>query len=470
MRYSSRRGAGTAPGALTQPASSPGPLAVVRLGANENPYGPAPSALRAIGAALPEANRYAFSAMSDTGAALAEHLRVPASHVVLGCGSSEILEAAVSAFTSRDRGLVTAAPTFELPAERAASTGAGVTDVRVDERGRLDLAAMLDRAPGSGLVYVCNPNNPTSTVHAATDIRAFIDNVHRRSPGTVVLVDEAYHEYVEAPAYASAAPLTVADAGLVVTRTFSKIYGLAGLRVGCAVGQPATLARLRPWLGDMTMSVLTAAAAGASLADAAHVERQRALNREARAFTLDALARRRVHRVRVRRQLRDGRRRPRLPFVRRCLCGARHPHRASVSAARAPRPHHDWHARRDAAGSGGLRRSARDAPGCDGAVAGSRVVRGCPGLLIGASDCAPTARTCGRLRRPRGRSSIVAPAAMSTADTPGIPPCRCSAAADTSPARSARPGRQAPPAFATAESRRRQAPLRRAGARYDGGP
>jgi histidinol-phosphate aminotransferase len=286
-----RRGAGAASGPQRQPTSSVSSVEVLRLGANENPYGPAPSALRAIGDALPESNRYAFSAMSDTAAALAEHLHVPASHVVLGCGSSEILEAAVSAFTSRDKALVTAAPTFELPAARAASLGAGVTDVRVDERGRLDLAGMLDRAPGSGLVYVCNPNNPTSTVHASKDIQAFIDDVHRRSPGTVVLVDEAYHEYVEAAGYASAAPLTVTDPGLVVTRTFSKIYGLAGLRVGCAVSQPATLARLRPWLGDMTMSVLTAAAAGASLADAAHVERQRSLNHEARAFTLDALAR-----------------------------------------------------------------------------------------------------------------------------------------------------------------------------------
>jgi histidinol-phosphate aminotransferase len=286
-----RRGIGAAPGAVPQAAGWRAPSAVVRLGANENPYGPAPSALRAVGEALPEANRYAFAAMSDTAAAIAEHLHVPASHVVVGCGSSEILEAVVAAFTSRDRGLVTAAPTFELPAERAASIGASVAHVRVDERGRLDLGAMLDRASGSGLVYVCNPNNPTSTVHGGADVRAFVEDVHRRSPETVVLVDEAYHEYVEAPAHASAAPLTVADGRLVVTRTFSKIYGLAGLRVGCAVGQPATLARLRPWLGEMTMSVLTAAAARASLVDAAHVERQRVLNREARAFTLDALAR-----------------------------------------------------------------------------------------------------------------------------------------------------------------------------------
>jgi histidinol-phosphate aminotransferase len=286
-----RHGAGAASVPLRRRTGPVSSAEVLRLGANENPYGPAPAALRAIGEALPEANRYAFSAMNDTGAALAEHLHVPGTHVVLGCGSSEILEAAVSAFTSRDKSLVTAAPTFELPATRAATNGADVTDIRVDERGRLDLAGMLDRAPGSGLVYVCNPNNPTSTVHASTDIQAFIDDVHRRSPDTIVLVDEAYHEYVEAPSYASAAPLTVADPGLIVTRTFSKIYGLAGLRVGCAVGQPATLARLRPWLGDMTMSVLTAAAAGASLADAAHVERQRALNHGARAFTLDALVR-----------------------------------------------------------------------------------------------------------------------------------------------------------------------------------
>jgi histidinol-phosphate aminotransferase len=286
-----RRANGAAPLALPPPVSSRGPVAVVRLGANENPYGPAPSALRAIGDALPEANRYAFGAMRDTAAAIAERVHVPPSHVVVGCGSSEILEAAVSAFTSRDRGLVTAAPTFELPAERAASVGASVTDVRVDDRGRLDLAEMLARTPGSGLVYVCNPNNPTSTVHAGADIRAFIADVHRRSPDAVVLVDEAYHEYVEAPAYASAAPLTVDNGRLVVTRTFSKIYGLAGLRVGCAIGQPAVLVRLRPWLGDLTMSVLTAAAAGASLADVAHLDRQRALNREARAFTIDAFVR-----------------------------------------------------------------------------------------------------------------------------------------------------------------------------------
>ena len=264
---------------------------VIRIGSNENPYGPGASALSAIGEALPEANRYAFGALGDTVDAIAAHLGVARDHVALGCGSSEVLDAAVSAFTSRESGLVTASPTFELPAERARAAGAPVVEVRVDAHGRLDLDGMLDRVTGSGLVYLCNPNNPTSTSHAAADVQAFIERVRNRSPRTTVLVDEAYHDYVESPAYATAIPLATADPGVIVTRTFSKIHGMAGLRIGYTVGQPATVRRLRPWLGGMTMSVLSAAAARASLADGAHIARQRVLNAEAKAFTLAALAR-----------------------------------------------------------------------------------------------------------------------------------------------------------------------------------
>jgi histidinol-phosphate aminotransferase len=264
---------------------------VIRIGANENPHGPGPSALAAIRDSLPQANRYAFRAMADTSAAIAAHVGVPGAHIALGCGSSEILEAAVSAFTSPDAGLLTASPTFELPSDRAREAGAPVVEVRVDAQGRLDLEAMLDRAAGSGLVYLCNPNNPTSTAHAAGDVQAFIERVHARSPRTVVLVDEAYHEYVDMPAYATAIPVATADPRVLVARTFSKIHGMAGMRVGYVVAQPATLRRLEPWLGGLTMNVLAAAAARASVADLAHVEAQRALNREAKAFTLASLAR-----------------------------------------------------------------------------------------------------------------------------------------------------------------------------------
>ena len=264
---------------------------VIRIGANENPYGPGASALAAIRDSLPEANRYAFRAMADTSAAIAAHVGVPPEHVALGCGSSEILEAVVSAFTSQDAGLLTASPTFELPSDRAREGGAPVVEVRVDAHGRLDLDAMLDRVGGSGLVYLCNPNNPTSTAHAAGHVQAFIEGVHARSPRTTVLVDEAYHDYAETPAYATAIPLATADPQVLVSRTFSKIHGMAGMRIGYVVAQPTTLRRLRPWLGGLRLNVLAAAAARASVADVVHIGAQRALNREAKAFTLAALAR-----------------------------------------------------------------------------------------------------------------------------------------------------------------------------------
>ena len=340
---------------------------VIRIGSNENPYGPGASALSAIGEALPEANRYAFGALGDTVDAITAHLGVARDHVALGCGSSEVLDAAVSAFTSRESGLVTASPTFELPAERARAAGAPVVEVRVDAHGRLDLDGMLDRVTGSGLVYLCNPNNPTSTSHAAADLQAFIERVRNRSPRTTVLVDEAYHEYVESPAYATAIPLATADPGVIVTRTFSKIHGMAGLRIGYAVGQPATVRRLRPWLGGMTMSVLSAAAARASLADRAHIARQRVLNAEG--VHARRVGAQRLHRVRVRREFRHGGRGPRQPSLR---VGVRRPasaHRAAVSPARSPRPHRPRHDRRDAPGDGCFCRDPSRPAECDRAVA-----------------------------------------------------------------------------------------------------
>jgi histidinol-phosphate aminotransferase len=229
--------------------------------------------------------------MGDLRDALAEHLGVPPGEVVTACGSSELLDAAVSAFTTSSRGLVTAAPTFESPSYRAESLGARVTAVPTDAHGRLDLEAMLNACTSAGLVYVCNPNNPTSTVHGASDIRRLVEQVLQRSPGTAVLVDEAYHEYVDSPAYASAIPLAQAHPRVIVTRTFSKIHGMAGLRAGYAVGQPQSLAALRPWLSADGMSVVAAEAARASLADAAHTGEQRRLNAEARRLTLSALSR-----------------------------------------------------------------------------------------------------------------------------------------------------------------------------------
>jgi histidinol-phosphate aminotransferase len=269
----------------TAPAAAPG---IVRIGSNENPFGPGPGALRAIQDNLKEANRYPFRALGELNEAIASSLRVDSSQVVVGCGSSELLDAAVAAFTSADRALVTAEPTFEAPAGHAAERGAPVLSVRVDASGRLDLDGMLDRSARCGLVYFCNPNNPTATVHGAEDVTGFVEHLHVRTPGATVLIDEAYHEYVDDPAYRTAIPLAIGDPRVIVTRTFSKVHGMAGLRVGYAVGQAETVRRLRPWIGSLSMSILGASAARASLGDAAHVESQRAVNRRTRASALKA--------------------------------------------------------------------------------------------------------------------------------------------------------------------------------------
>ena len=134
--------------------------------------------------------------------------------------------------------LVTAMPTFELLSGRAAMWGARVVDVPVDAELRLDLDQMAQRAAGAGLIYICNPNNPTGTVHGASDIEAFVTAALRTEPKATILIDEAYHEYVERADYKTAIPLALSNPRVVVSRTFSKIYGMAGLRVGYAVGQP----------------------------------------------------------------------------------------------------------------------------------------------------------------------------------------------------------------------------------------
>ena len=171
--------------------------------------------------------------------------------------------------------------------------GAPVHEVRVDAALRLDLAAMADRAAGAGLVFLCNPNNPTSTVHGAPAVRDFVADVRRRSADATVLIDEAYHEFVEDPTYATAIPLALADPRVVVARTFSKVYGLAGLRVGYAIGAPPTLATMRRHRLASGSNALGVAAALASLAPGSgrdFAASQRALNREAREFTRRTLA------------------------------------------------------------------------------------------------------------------------------------------------------------------------------------
>ena len=147
-----------------------------------------------------------------------------------------MIEAAVRAFTSANRPLVSAMPTWESPARTAPQIKAAVKDIAVDKDLKLDLAATAAAAKGSGLVFFCNPNNPTGTVHSKTVVTKFVEDILAASPKTTILLDEAYYDFVVDPYYATGLPLAMKYPRVIVTRTFSKVHGMAGLRVGFAIG------------------------------------------------------------------------------------------------------------------------------------------------------------------------------------------------------------------------------------------
>ena len=262
----------------------------IRLSSNENPVGPPRAALDAIVASLGDSSRYPFEPAQRIVARLAALHRVDAACIVPGAGSGEILRMAVHNWTSPTRALVTAAPSFEDPVRYAELLGAPVVAVPVTATLKLDLDAMLKRAAGAGLVFLCNPNNPTGTLHSAADVTAFVDAVQRVSPDTTVLIDEAYHHYIEDRTYATAIPLALERPNVVVSRTFSKVYGMAGLRLGYAIGTRDTIASLRRHRLANSVNALVVPAALAALDDGALEQRERARNHEAREFTRGALA------------------------------------------------------------------------------------------------------------------------------------------------------------------------------------
>jgi histidinol-phosphate aminotransferase len=269
-------------------AAAPAPGGLLRLDSNENPMGPGPMALEAIRAAIGESKRYPHRAGNSLAVEVARMHGVKENQVLTGAGSGEILRIAVQAACSPTRPLVTALPTFETCTRTAQAMGFPLHEVPVDAQLRLDLAGMEQKAPGAGLVFLCNPNNPTGTVYGASVVADFVRRIVKASPSTLVLVDEAYHEYVDDPAYATAVPLAMEYPQVIVSRTLSKVYGMAGLRVGYAIGQAATLEKLQPWKLGNGMNIVGLLAAPAALRDTAHVERDRKANRDARDYTRKA--------------------------------------------------------------------------------------------------------------------------------------------------------------------------------------
>jgi histidinol-phosphate aminotransferase len=256
------------------------PPDAVLLNSNENPYGPAASALAAMTEAERVASRYPDAAEVRLTEAIARLHGVEPDRVVLGCGSGEVLQMADMAFLGPGRKVVVAEPTFEAVLGYARVTKAEPVKVPLTADFRHDLPRMAAACDaGAGLVYVCNPNNPTGTIVTRDEFAFFLQHV---PPSVAVLVDEAYHHFVDDPRYASAFEWIDKAPNLVLVRTFSKVYGMAGMRLGYAVASKENAEALREHAAWSNANAAVLAGALASLAEPDHVPRQRSLNRETR--------------------------------------------------------------------------------------------------------------------------------------------------------------------------------------------
>jgi histidinol-phosphate aminotransferase len=259
---------------------------MVRLSANENPYGPSSKALKAMTDSYTIACRYPDEHNNILIDKLAKLNGVGREQILLGDGSSEILKLCAETFTGKDgRTLVAADPTFEAILEQASVNGAEVVKVPLTSTYAHDLPKMLSAAKG-GLTYVCNPNNPTASITPRSEMRDFMA---KTPPEAMVLVDEAYFHFADSPDYESVIPLVKDYPNLLVARTFSKIYGMAGLRCGYCVAQKQTIDRMRPHQMWDSVNIMALAAANASLDDPDQVPNGQRLNKEAKTFTINEL-------------------------------------------------------------------------------------------------------------------------------------------------------------------------------------
>ncbi|HSB09857.1 MAG TPA: histidinol-phosphate transaminase [Blastocatellia bacterium] len=256
-----------------------------RLNSNENPHGPSERARRAMTDAFNEGCRYPGGQNKKLEELIAKKEGLSPDQVILGAGSGEILRMAAMAYGPQGGELLTAHPTYEGLESAARTIGAFVHRVPLNKNFEHDLD-MMDRRTTQAvrLVFVCNPNNPTGTIVPGDRLRSFCKEVSRRS---VVLVDEAYHDYVEAPEYSSMIDLAREGHNVIISRTFSKIHAMAGLRVGYGFARPDIVARLRQFRN--MINILGLQAAMASYQDPEFQNFSRRKNAEARSYLYKVL-------------------------------------------------------------------------------------------------------------------------------------------------------------------------------------
>ena len=245
----------------------------VMINLNENPLGPCDSARQAIAKITPEGGRYLVSVTTGLTRTFAEIEGLKPEYIRPYPGSSDPLHYSVLAFTSPTKSYVTADPAYETGMHSAVISGARIVKVPLTPKTYShDVKAMLAAGPDAGLFYICNPNNPTGTITSHSDIEYMLANKPR---GSTLMVDEAYIHFSDA---VSAIDLVKADKDVIVLRTFSKIYGMAGLRGGFAIARPDLLAKMEIYSGTRYMPITAAAAATASLQEPNLVPERKQIN------------------------------------------------------------------------------------------------------------------------------------------------------------------------------------------------
>jgi histidinol-phosphate aminotransferase len=238
----------------------------IRLHSNENAYGPSSKVAEVIKSSLGSANRYPRMEYNGLVERIATVNRVRPDQVLLGCGSTEILRVAALAFLGGGKQLIQASPTFEAIEHYAHAAGAEVISVRLTPAFTHDLGGMLARTSASTtLVYICNPNNPTASLTPRKDLENFISKL---PASTFVVIDEAYHHYAgQSGMYASFIDRPLDDERVIVARTFSNVYGLAGLRLGYAVASPKIIQQMRRFVTEDDVNAIATRAAAVVLDD-----------------------------------------------------------------------------------------------------------------------------------------------------------------------------------------------------------
>ena len=245
------------------------PPDAVKINANENPLGPGPEAVEAIHNVVKMGGRYTYELTDEFQETLAAQSGVPADHVLPYAGSSLPLHTSAFAFASPTRAWVTAEPGYESGANAAKFIGAKVIRVPLTKTYAHDVRAMAAADTNAGALYVCNPNNPTGTLTPSEDITWLANNLPK---GAVLVIDEAYIHIAGAPMRTD---LVAAGKDVVILRTFSKIYGMAGLRAGAAIGRPDLLKKINSWSsGALPITGMAGATASLKSKDLVPVRRK----------------------------------------------------------------------------------------------------------------------------------------------------------------------------------------------------